>query len=498
MKKKILIIGAGLGGLATAVRMLSKGYKVKVFEKEASVGGRMNQLVHGPFTFDLTASILMNREVFEEVFRDASLNYKDYLEFIKIDPTYRCFYPHGVQYDIPRDIADLINTLESISQQDSVGYLQLLSEVYSRYIIANEHFLQKTFEKPIDFLKPSSVINALKSKSFSTSAQLISRYVKDDKLRKFLAHQALYVGISPFEGPCTYAFVPVIAQLYGLWHLRGGFYSYIKALETAFCDLSGEIITDYPVEEILIANNRAIGIRTRDDKVHGDVVISSADFPYTISRLIKSKAHQGQYTAAKLKSMQYTCSTFIIYLGLKKNYPQLSVHNLYLNINFRKNIGFAFTGQLPTEPSCYIYCPSRIDNSMAEEGECISAVVRVPNLIASSINWDKDTVDLIRNRIISALKDIDGLEDIEDNIIYESYLTPEDLKKRFNSYGGTAFGLSPTLTQTNYFRPHVKSETVENLYFTGQSVHPGPGASLVLLSSKLVVQEILKNSSPEQ
>lgn len=493
MRKTVLIIGAGIGGLASAVRLLAKGYRVKIFEKEPGIGGKINQIVHGPFKFDLTASILMNPECYEEVFRDADLEYRDYLEFSKVDPTYRCFYPDGTQYDFPRDIAELTRTLETISQQDSAGYFKLFSEVYQRYLIADEHFLRKSFEKPQDFLKPSTVVSAIKTKALSTSAQLISKYVKDKRLRKFLAYQALYVGISPFEGSSTYTFVPVIAQLHGLWYVRGGLYSYIRALEKAVYDLGGEIVTGSPVEEILISNQRAVGIRVGTDKISGAIIISSADFPYTITSLIKTKAHQGQYTAAKLKKMQYTCSAFILYLGLRRQYPQLSVHNLYLNKNFKKNIQSAFTGKLPAEPSLYIYCPSRIDRSMAGGGESLSAVVRVPNLFAANIAWNDETVDVLRNKIISALKSIKGLEDIEDSIAYENYLTPEGLKERYNSYGGTAFGLSPTLMQTNYFRPHLKSDTVENLYFVGQSVHPGPGASLVLLSSKLAVQEVLQS-----
>ncbi len=496
MKKLALIIGSGIGGLSTAVRLLSKGYEVKIYEKEKTIGGRTNQLVHEPFTFDLTASILMNREIYEEIFSYANLNYRDYLEFIKVDPTYRSFYPDGTHYDFTRDLVSLINTLESISTEDSIGYIKFLSEVYERYIIANDHFLQKTFEDPVDFFKPSSLISSIKTKAFSTSYQLISKYIKDEKLQNFLSYQALYVGISPFDGPSIYTLVPIVSQLYGLWHLKGGMYSYVKALEKVIYHFGGEIITNYIVDEILISDGRAVGIKSKgEEKVFGDIVISNADFPYTMDSLIKSDIYKGKYTTSKLEKMKYTCSTFIIYLGLKKKYPQLPVHSLYLNVDFKKNINFAFTGHLPVDPSFYIYCPTKIDSSMIKiNGECLSIVVRVPNLLFNNITWDKNTINFLRNKTISALKNIKGLKDIEENIVYESYFTPKNLKNSFNSYGGTAFGLSPTLTQTNYFRPHLKSETVKNLYFVGSSVHPGPGVSIVLLSSKLVVQEILKDT----
>lgn len=495
MKKSAIIIGSGIGGLSAAVRLLCNGYDVKIFEKESNIGGKTNRLVCEPFTFDLTASILMSREIFEEVFTYAGLDYRDYLDIIKIDPTYRCFYPDGTKYDFTSDLVPMVKTLESVSTEDSIGYIKLLSEIYERYTIANDHFLQKSFDNPMDFFNPSSIMNSIKTKAFSTSDQLISKYIKDDKIKKSLLYQSLYVGISPYEGPSIYTLVPAVSQLYGLWHLKGGMYSFVEALEKIIHFLGGKIIKNYDVDEIVISDNKAIGIKAKNQKiVYSDVVISDVDFPYTMENLIKNDVHKGKYTSDKLENMKYSCSTFIIYLGLKKNYPELSVHNLFLNENFRENIDDAFTGRLPSDPSFYFYCPTRIDNSMIRiNGECISIVVRVPNLLFNNIKWDNNTIRIMRNNTMSAIKKIGCLEDIEENIIYESYLTPDDLKSKFNSYAGTAFGLSPTLTQTNYFRPHFKSEAVKNLFFVGNSVHPGPGVSIVLLSSKLAVNEIINN-----
>ena len=171
MNKSVLIIGSGIGGLATALRLLSKGYNVKVYEKEKTIGGKTNQLVHHPFTFDLTASILMNREIYEEVFHDANLYYKNYIEFIKVDPIYRSFYPDETLYDFTRDLVSLIKTLESISTEDAIGYMKFLSEVYERYTIANDHFLQQSFENPIVFLE-TLLLSCLNVK-FCLSSRLV-------------------------------------------------------------------------------------------------------------------------------------------------------------------------------------------------------------------------------------------------------------------------------------------------------------------------------------
>ncbi len=495
LDKKVLIIGAGVGGLAAAVRLLGKGYKVEIYDKEKSVGGKVNFIEENGFRFDLTASIFMTPDIYKDVFKYVGKDYKNYLKLEKLDPIYRAYYADGSQYDFSSDLVKLTKTLESISKEDSIGYLKLLSDVYEKYLIADEFFLQKTFDNVTEFINPVTVSQALKIKTLSNTYDFISRYVKSEKLRQYLCFQSMYVGSSPYDSPNIYTLIPAVSHIYGLWHLKGGMYSYIEALEKIIIELGGSINTNVNVEEILISQEKAMGIRTSSETKLGDIIICNADFPYAVKELIKDEKPKGIYTDEKISSMKYTCSNFILYLGLKKKYDQLLVHNFYFGDEFKKNIEAIFKGFLPEKPSLYIYCPSRIDKSMADRSkECLNAVVRVPNLLFNNIKWDVNTINLFRNKIIQTIKKIKGLEDIEKNIILEKYLTPKDFEKLFNSYGGTAYGLSHTLTQTNYFRPQVKSPTVENLFFVGSSVHPGTGVSIVLLSSKLAVEEILKDN----
>jgi phytoene desaturase len=494
LSKSVLIVGAGIGGLATGVRLLSKGYQVKIFEKEASIGGRIQPLKAGNFNFDLTASILMTPGVYQELFTYANRDYMDYLQFIKVDPNYRVHFEDGTNIDFSSNLAELTKALETISLEDSLGYIKFLADLYERYIVADKNIFQKSFESPLDLLKPSTLWSSFKLHTLSTTYSLVSEYVKSEKLRKFLCFQAMYIGISPFNGPNIYALVPAVTTLYGLWHLKGGLYSYIEAMGKLINEFGGSIATNCPVEEIVISNGRAVGVKTSDGVEYGDIIICNADFPYAMKNLIADEKDKGKYTDEKLENTKYSCSNFIMYLGLKKKYPVLKVHNHYLGINFKDNIEAAFEGKLSQEPPLYFYCPSAMDDSMAPYNkDCLSVLVRVPNLFFDKINWNDDTINTLRKRVFSILSRIKGLEDIEDNVEYESHLTPEDLKNRFNSYGGTAYGLSPTLLQTNYFRPHIKSENVENLYFVGSSIHPGPGASIVLIGSKLVAEDIINN-----
>ncbi|MBU3161341.1 phytoene desaturase [Clostridium frigoris] len=493
MNKKVIIVGAGIGGLSTALRLLSNGYDVEIYEKNKTIGGRVNLIENKNFRFDLSASILMMPDPYKEIFSYVNKNYRDYLEFIQIDPIYRLFSADGTTNDFNNNIPCLTKTLEGISKEDSLGYFKLLSDVYEKYLISNKYFLQRSEESFKDLFNLDTLLKALKIHTLSTSYDYISKYIKDENLRNFLAFQTMYVGISPFNGPNIYTLIPVVSQLYGLWHLKGGMYSFVNALSKLILEFGGTIKTEVAVEEIIFLKGKAIGVKTSQGIKKADIVVCNVDFPYAIKNLVKDEYYKDKYTDKKLSEMKYSCSTFIIYLGLRKKYPQLSVHNIYLGKNFKENIEAAFKGTLPKSPSLYIYCPSRIDRSMVKnEGDCLNIMIRVPNLLFKEVTWDKDNINLLTDIILSEVKSIKGLEDIEENIEYINCFTPLEMESKFNAYAGTAFGLSPNLMQTNYFRPHFKSNKANNLFFVGSSMHPGPGISLVLNSSKLVTEEILK------
>ena len=316
MRKKAIIIGAGIGGLSTALRLLKNKYEVEIYEKNEKIGGRVNVIETETYRFDLSASILMMPDIYKELFSYVNKNYKDYLEFIKIDPVYRLFSHDGISIDFNDNISTLTNNLESISKEDSLGYFKFVSDVYEKYLIADKYFLQRSQETTKDFFNFETLTKAFKIHTLTTSYDYISKYIKNERLREFLAFQSMYVGISPFDGPNIYTLVPVVSQLYGLWHIKGGMYSFINALSKLIYEFGGKINTKVNVLEILFLEDKAIGIKTDKGIEKADIVVCNADFPYAMKNLVKNEYYKDDYTDKKLSKLKYSCSTFIIYLGL--------------------------------------------------------------------------------------------------------------------------------------------------------------------------------------
>ena len=338
-----------------------------------------------------------------------------------------------------------------------------------------------------EILKLKTITKFLESNPFITTSDYLKSIIKNQYLLNYLIFQSMYIGVNPYKNSSLYTLIPAISHIYGLWYIKGGFYNYIEALKKLILELGGKIYVNTEVEKIVINKGKVIGVRTNRGNYKSDIIVCNADYPYAIKNLIRNKDYK------EIEKQDYSCSVFMMYLGLNRKYKDLQVHNIYINKNFKKSIQDAFKGKLPKYPSLYLYYPSKIDETISGKfASILNVMVRVPNLKDSNIIWNKETVQKFRNRIIKELKNIDGLENIENDILYESYLTPIHLKHKFYSYNGTAFGLSHKLNQTAYFRPHIKDDNIKGLYYIGSSTHPGNGVSVIIEGSKIVVDEICK------
>ena len=492
--KKIIVVGGGVAGLSAAVRLQQAGYAVTLYEKESQPGGKMNQIKQAGFTFDVGPTIVMMPEIYREIFELCGVDPDDYIPMEKVDPMLQLYFADEAPLTFSNDLIELTKTLEGISEEDAQGYFAFLADIYKRYVIAKKAFITKSFRGFWDFYNPQSLWAGMKLKTFNDAYTSISKFVKDDRLRKSLAFQTLYIGVSPYQGPSLYTIIPMIELFYGVYFIKGGMYTLATSLARLFEELGGVIHYDSPIEELIIENKRATGIRLNGHIHSADAIVCAADFPYAMQELIPNEKNRGKYTNKKISRMAYSCSCFLLYLGLDKKYEANGLHSIYFAEDFKKNVDDLFEfGVLPEDPSFYLYRPTLKDASLAPEGhEGLYVLVPVPEL--SKFNdWQPNTITNYRNKIIHTLKEKTIFNDIDEHIVFETYYTPQDFKDHYNAYNGATFGLKPTLSQSNYYRPHNKFAYAEGLYFFGSSTHPGAGVPIVMQSAKLAVEELLKD-----
>ncbi|MCQ4086713.1 NAD(P)/FAD-dependent oxidoreductase [Saccharibacillus sp. JS10] len=502
MSKKVIVIGSGVAGLASAIRLQNAGYQVEIYEKGSTPGGKMNRIeLDGGYKFDLGPSIVMMPEIYREVFEVCGRDPDDYIPMKKLDPIYRAYFsdiPHQ-PFDISSDMTQLTRTIESISEDDAAGFFQYMHDIYQKFMIAKHHILSRPFRKRSDFYNLPMLKKALKLKPYDTADKFVGRYIKDKRLRQMISFQTLYIGISPLTSPSFYTMIPMLQFLYGVWFIKGGMYTMALSMERLFKELGGVIHYGKDVQQIAIQNQKAEGIVVDGQTIYSDYVLCNADFPYAIKQLVQDKPSKGKFTDEKVDSMEYSCSCFLLYLGMDRKYEETDhVHNFIFNEDLDQNLKDIFDGKKLTNASFYVYIASKADSSMAPEGkDGLYILMPVTNATESKYEWNEETVAYYRSYILNELKKIRGFENVENEIVTETHITPMDFKNKFNAHNGAAFGLQPILKQSNHYRPQSKASDCENLYFTGSSTHPGAGVPIVLLSAKIASQELIQDDTGE-
>ena len=483
MSKKVIIVGGGIGGLACAVRLLKAGYYVTVYEKEATLGGRLNQIQTEGFTFDLTAAILLLKQPLLELFEDLELSFEDYFDEVELNVLYRIFYQNQ-KYDVAADLSTFLNTIEQQSLQQARSFSNFIDEGNKRYTLTNELILSKPFENMTVFFNQRLLKATIKLNPLQNASSYLKQFSLSSWLEQYILFQTMYVGINPYKASNIYHILPAVTQLHGISYLRGGLYSIVQTLQQLITDVGGQIYLNTEVTQIITKYEKAVGIKTEHQTDRADIILVNEDVLTADETLLHRKRIY----------LQSSCSAFILHLGLNIKLSQLQVHNLFLGPYFKKNITAPFIGLLPKQPSLYVYCPSRIDSKMAiNGGESLSVTIRVPHL-SSNFKWTPAYEKQLRDYIIQTLAKILNEPHLSEHIVVESTVTPVTLKTRFNAYDGNAFGVNHSLLNMTYFRPHHKSKQYKNLYYVGASTHPGTGIALVLKGAKLVTEMILRDT----
>lgn len=489
--KKVVVIGSGIGGLCTAARLLNEGFDVTIIEKESTLGGKVNVKYGAGFKFDLTASILMTVKSYTDIFEECGRKYSDYFTLVPLDPLYNVYYHDGSEIKFHKNLSMMNDEFDKISEGLSREYDDFIFKAIKKYFISKRYFLGRDMEDAGEILNTEAMTKIIKLKPLSNCNKFISDILKDEKLKEYILFQCMYMGKNPYEASSIYSMIPAITSTYGLYYIKGGIYKYIEALEKIITEMGGRIEKNCTAIRINTYNNIVDSIVTDKGRIQCDIAVCNADYPYSVKNLFQNA--KGLYKSSDIDKKEYSYSVFMIYLGLNKKYDELNVHNIYINKNFKKSFELTEEGSLPCYPSLYIYYPSAVDDSLCrnENDSVMNIMVRVPNLKVSRVKWNLSEIQNYRNIVMETVSKINVLNDIENHIKYEDYLTPYDLRDRFNSHFGTAFGLSPSLDQSLYLRPHLKSKEISNLYFIGSSTHPGNGVSIIIDGTKVLAKMII-------
>ncbi|MBD3287572.1 phytoene desaturase [candidate division KSB1 bacterium] len=488
--KKITVIGSGFGGLAIAIRLQAKGFQVTLLEKNEMVGGHAYQFEERGYTFDMGPSLITAPFIIERIYEAAGKKMSDYLDLIYLDPFYRIHFHDGSFLNYSPDSDVMKEQLRTFHPKDAENYdrfIDYTKEVYDAVITDGLGSVPFTYSTLLPFIP-----RAMKLKALFSTYSVVEKYFTDPRSRFTFSFHPLFIGGSPFRSPAVYLMIPYLEKMDGVWFTKGGMYSLVRALERLFIDIGGTVKTGHEVSEIVIEKGRAKGVVTQDAFMEADAVISNAHFAHTYKDLIKPE-HRRKWSDRRVTKMEYSMSSFLIYLGVKKKYPELLQHNLILSKRYKELIEDIFDHKILADDfSMYLHAPSVTDESMAPAGcESMYILVPVPNL-AGKIDWN-EMEKPYADKILTFLEKEFGLTDLKEHIEVQRNFTPLDFARDRNNYLGSAWGLEPRLTQTATFRPGNRSEDIRNLYLVGASTHPGAGVPGALLTAEATENAILKD-----
>ena len=491
--KRVAIVGAGMGGLAAAIRLRLMGFDVEVFEKNEQPGGRVGRLREGGFTFDTGPTLLLMTDVYRDLFAAAGRNLDEEIEPIKLDPNYRVHFGDGDSIKVSSNLPDLIPELERVEPGVTPRFYRFLEDACLKYRLGRSEFVERDFEKAGDFFGPRNLRLLLKTKAVNNYYRSVSKYFRTEKLRQTFSFQTMYLGLSPFKAPAVYALLPYTELAEdGLWFPRGGMYELIEAVARLARDLGVRIYPNSPVEEIVVVKNRARGVRANGEEVGADAVLANADLPYVYRELLPRSAGEGDFRwkLRKRERLLYTASAYMLYLGLDRKLDHMLHHNVYLSARYKENFKQIFDERkLPDDPSFYANVPSRTDEDAAPEGmEALYVLIPTPHL-NDNVDWSREG-DAFKERVYDLLERKARIEDIRKNIVYEKVKTPLDWCEEYNLEEGAAFGIGHGIFQVGYFRPPLASKTVRGVYFVGASTRPGTGVPLVTIGAKLAAERV--------
>jgi phytoene desaturase len=487
---RVVVIGSGFGGLAVAVRLAARGFDTTILEQRDRPGGRAYVYEQDGFRFDGGPTVITAPWLIEELFRLAGRDPKDYLDLRPLDPFYRIFFPDRSSFEYTGDPGRMRDEIRRTSAfpDDSQGYNRLAELTHKIFDKGFTELATKPFQHPGEMAR--IVPDMLRLQSYRSVYGLVSRYVKDERLRQVFSFHPLLVGGNPLDTTSIYTLIQHLEREWGVWFAMGGTGAIVDALATLLGELGGRLRTEAKVRHILVDDGRASAVQLESGEIiPANIVVSNADVTTTWNLLIPRTVSRGIQTR-RLDRMRYSMSLVVIYFGTNRTYRdapdnQLAHHNIILGPRYEELLRDIFDRKLLADDfSLYLHMPTKTDPSLAPPGcEAFYVLSPVPHL-GGAIDWETEG-PRYRDKIMSFLER-NYLPGLTDAIVTERVIDPRHFRDELGSHLGSAFSFEPVLTQSAWFRQHNRADEIPNLYFAGAGTHPGAGVPGVLCSAKIV------------
>ncbi len=477
-KKSFIVVGAGLGGLATALRLAHRGHEVTVLEAADQIGGRNRRIEVGECTFDGGPSLMMMLEPFRRLFHDVGERLEDHLDLHLCDPSYRVRFGDGSTMDGTPNVARMVEQIEAMMGRDEAErYGELLGDLARLYRDAIPNFVRRNYDSVLDLASPKALGLVLKHRMLHNLARRIRRYHKDPRLHQLFSFQTMYLGLSPYDAPWVYGVLTYMEYGEGIWHPKGGMARIHETVADLAVARGATIRTDAPVKRVA---GREVTLCS-GEVLKADAVICNADLPHAEKTLVEKVRH---------KERRYSCSALVMYLDYEGSLPAMPHHNIFFGSDFEGNLKALFRAplRLPEDPAFYACISKRSDPDAAPEGrENLFILVPCPN---NDFAWTDADRDALVEHVYARLEREAGFDRTKIRAL--RFNGPSEWANDYRLDKGAAFGLAHDFLQSVCFRPKNVDPHDDRLFYVGASTAPGNGLPMVLIGAELAEDRLVK------
>ena len=492
--KKIVIVGAGPGGLAAAILLAQSGVDVTIVESRSVVGGRTSTMERDGFKFDTGPTFFLYPRVLREIFALAGRDLDREVPMERLDPQYRLVFGSGGELLATPNVERMEQAIAALSPGDAGRFRNFLCDnrkKLERFI----PFLESPFESWQDLAKLRMLKMLPLLRPWRSLDADLHTYFKDDRIRLGFSFQSKYLGMSPFTCPSLFSILSFLEYEHGVFHPIGGCGAVTLAMARVAKDLGVRILLNEPVETMVFEGRRAVGVRTAQRSLKADAVVVNADFAQAMQRMVPD-ALRRKWTDRRIRSKRFSCSTFMLYLGIEGRYDNVSHHTIYLAKDYKQNLhDIERTHVLSDDPSFYVQNASITDPTLAPSGMSTLYVLVPVTHEHANVNWEREQQ---RFRAL-ALRQIAriGITDVEGRIRSETMLTPATWRTGFALHRGATFSMAHSLNQMLHLRPHNRFEDLDSVYLVGGGTHPGSGLPVIFESARITSRLLLEDLNVE-